>query len=99
MCGSDTLAMEESSTSMKVAMVTVSATAHGLCEGFQSRCVPAGVISTSDANVRLHGHAGAQPIQPVLIGLEAQAHGDALHHLDVISGGVFGRQDAGYRAS
>ncbi len=35
MWGSETLAMELSSTSMKVAMVTVRATAQGLCDGFQ----------------------------------------------------------------
>src|ERR1700733_7034521 len=34
-CGSATLAIEVSSTSMKVASVTVSATAQGLCFGFQ----------------------------------------------------------------
>src|SRR6185312_5986992 len=38
MCGSATLAMLVSSTSMKVAMVTVSATAHGLCLGLHSLC-------------------------------------------------------------
>ena len=35
MCGKDTLAMEVSSTSMKVAIVTVSAISHGLNLGFQ----------------------------------------------------------------
>ncbi len=35
MCGKDTLAMEVSSTSMKVASVTVRAISHGLCFGFQ----------------------------------------------------------------
>jgi hypothetical protein len=57
-----------------------------------------GAISAPDADVRFHGHAGAQAIEPVLIGFEAQAHGDALHHLDVVAGGVFRRQDAGDRA-
>src|ERR1700722_19082962 len=95
MCGSETLAMEESSTSINVAMVTVSATAQGLCEGFQSRCVPAGVMLTPDAYVRLHGHSRTQAIQTVLIGFETHANRDALHHLDVVPGGVFRRQDAG----
>ena len=36
MCGRATLAMEVSSTSMKVASVTVRATAHGLWRGFQT---------------------------------------------------------------
>src|SRR5579863_9773854 len=35
MCGRDTLAMEVSSTSMNVAMVTVRAISHGLYFGFQ----------------------------------------------------------------
>jgi hypothetical protein len=35
MCGKDTLAMEVSSTSMKVASVTVRAISHGLYFGFQ----------------------------------------------------------------
>jgi hypothetical protein len=34
MCGSDTLAIDVSSTSMNVASVTVSAITHGLCFGF-----------------------------------------------------------------
>src|ERR1700678_1064455 len=95
MCGSETLAMEESRTSMNVAMVTVSATAHGLCDGFQSRCVPAGVMLTPDAYVRLHGHSRTQAIQPVLIRFETHAHRDAPNHLAVISGGVFRRKGAG----
>src|ERR1700679_1926939 len=37
MCGSATLAMEESSTSIKVASVTVMATIHGLMLGRQGR--------------------------------------------------------------
>jgi hypothetical protein len=35
MCGSDTFAIDVSSTSMKVASVTVRATAHGLYFGLQ----------------------------------------------------------------
>ena len=38
MCGSATLAMEVSSTSMNVAIVTVSAISHGLCLGFHAAC-------------------------------------------------------------
>ena len=38
---------------------------------------------------------GRKRSRPVLIGFEAQAHRDALHHLDVVAGGVFRRQDAG----
>ena len=38
MCGSATLAMEESSTSMNVASVTVMATIHGLTRGRQAAC-------------------------------------------------------------
>src|ERR1700690_2698291 len=53
---------------------------------------------TSDTDVRLHGHAGAQAIQPVLVGLEAQPDGDALHDLDVVARGVLRRQDARYRS-
>src|ERR1700722_18191115 len=94
--------MEESSTSMNVAMVTVSATAQGLCEGFQSSCDPAGVMLVPDlppyADVRLHGHSRAQAVQTALIGFETQAHGYTLHHLHVVAGGIFRRQDAGHRS-
>ena len=93
MCGSATLAMEESSTSMKVASVTVSATIQGLCDGFQFReeWIAERPTLIPDAHVWLNRHAGAQAIQAGLIGLEAHAHRNALHHFDVVAGGVFGR--------
>ena len=37
MCGSETFAMLVSSSSMNVAIVTVSAIAHGLCAGLRRR--------------------------------------------------------------
>jgi hypothetical protein len=37
MCGRETLATDESSTSMNVAMLTVTAMSHGLCLGTQGR--------------------------------------------------------------
>src|SRR5579863_6661548 len=38
MCGRATLAMEESSTTMKVASITLTATIHGFTEGRHSAC-------------------------------------------------------------
>ena len=46
MCGRETLATEESSTTMKVASMTDAATSHGLTAGFQSWCSSAGLCST-----------------------------------------------------
>ena len=100
MCGSETLAMEESSTSMKVAKRDRERDGPGIMRRLPI-LMRSGGASFSNSRMRTSGsdrHAGAQAIEPVLIGLEAQADGDALHHFDVVAGGVFGRQDAGNRA-
>src|SRR5579885_422282 len=40
------------------------------------------------------GHAGAEQMLRVLPAIEADAHWNALHDLDIVSAGVFGRQQA-----
>src|SRR5579862_7915988 len=96
MCGSDTLAMEMSITSMNVAMVTVSATAHGLCPGCQP-CASSGMLL--DPDLRLHRHARPQPVQPALAFLKSNPHRQPLHYLDEISRRVLRRQQARHCAA
>ena len=43
----------------------------------------------------LDGHAGAQLIQIALLRVETDSHGQPLYDLDVISGRIFGREQAG----
>src|SRR5689334_1369046 len=87
MCGSATLAMEVSITSMNVASVTVSATAHGLCPGCQPSDSRFAMLLHPD--LRLDAHPGAQALQSRLAALEAQPHRQTLHHLHEIPGRVF----------
>src|SRR6185437_12723713 len=67
MCGSDTFAMELSSTSMNVANVTVIATIHGFTRGFHPACGSTGceTLSTSDrvavAIESVLGYCGSRP--------------------------------------
>jgi len=44
-------------------------------------------------------HAGPQAIGLILVGIQRDTHGNALHYFDVIAGRVFRRNGAGYRAS
>src|ERR1043166_6383614 len=96
MCGSATLAMEVSITSMNVAIVTVSATAHGLCPGCQPSASMFGTLLHPD--LRLDGHSRAEAIEAALILVEADADGQTLDHFHEIAGGVFRRQQTGDRA-
>ncbi len=86
---------------MKVANVTVMATIHGLWEGFQLGCARRwrrGQRLCSDAHFRFHRHAGTQPVETGLISFEADSYWNALHHFNVISRRVLGRQNAGDRS-
>src|SRR6202795_5156507 len=135
MCGSATLAMLVSSTSMNVASVTVSAMIHGLTAGRHS-AAPFMVIdaapilnlnpcfdlraATCDLrantnrfasklaarssqlfkpHLRHHRHPRTQFMPLVLARLEHDLHRYALHDLDVVAGGVFGRQQAEARST
>src|SRR5713101_6447418 len=86
MCGSDTLAMLVSSTSMNVASVTVRATTHGLNppvnpSSWVRRSDSAADHSVIAPHLGLHAHAGAQPLQVGLPGIDRDSHRDALHDL------------------
>ena len=52
-----------------------------------------------DIDLGNDGHAGPQPVIVVLARIDIDADGNALHHLHVISGGVFGRQQAEARTA
>src|SRR5487761_1909855 len=103
MCGSATLAMLVSSTSMNVASVTVSAMTHGLCFGAHGAATGraagcSSIASLMDSLLQLHRgrhrHALPQQMIVMLSRVERNPHRDPLHHFHVISGGVFRRQQA-----
>src|ERR1700720_4916591 len=102
MCGKATLAMEVSRTSMNVASVTVMAIPPGLIEpsGIRSLEMNLSIIAFASKPVLLrdhrgiHIHAGPQDCFVGRNGIENNLHGNALHDLDEISGGIFGRQQA-----
>src|SRR5579872_1660948 len=93
MCGRATLAMLVSSTSMKAASATTTAIAHGLYLGFQASGTSA-IARLLEINLRIDRHAGPQAVIVVLAGVEVDANRNALHHLDVVSGGILRRQNA-----
>ena len=97
MCGSATLAMEESSTSMNVASVTVMAITHGL-----TRVVLSGARGAPGRLPQpyrgLDGHSRPKLFQIILTGVKPDANRHALNHLDVVARCVFRRQDAAARA-
>jgi 3-polyprenyl-4-hydroxybenzoate decarboxylase len=49
MCGNATLATDESSTTMKVAIITDAAIIHGFAAGFQSRCAACNAVDARAA--------------------------------------------------
>src|SRR5882762_6339635 len=98
MWGSATLATLVSSTSMKVANITTPAIIHGLTAGFSR-----GKDSTMFAriaylrcslceNCGARIHAWTQNAVTSRNRVQRDFHGNALHHLHVISSRVFGRQ-------
>src|SRR5579862_1772948 len=95
MYGKATLAMLVSSTSMNAAIATTTPMSQGLNFGRHgSRTAEAGAESTpalSDINLRLHGHAGSQPVVLVLAGIDIDPNGKALHYLHEISRRIFRR--------
>jgi hypothetical protein len=46
-------------------------------------------------NLGLDGHAGPQLIKVALIRIEAYSHGKPLHDFDIVTGCIFGREQAG----
>src|SRR6266508_1154389 len=99
MCGSATLAMAVSSTSMNVARVTVNATAHGLWRGLQLAWSsgPATEASLPDVDRDVGGLSCAQR-HPGGHAVERDAHRDALSDLHEVAGGVVGGKEREARA-
>ena len=90
--------MEVSSTSMKVASVTVMAMIQGLTAGRQiRRRYPAWRRNSAHCWIQTLGvdrHAGAQQVIVVFSGIEHDLYRDALHYLHIIAGGILRRQQA-----
>src|SRR5947209_1622109 len=104
MCCSATLAMEMSSSSMKAASPTVGATTHGLtpARALDADPAPAAVVSVialPHLDARHHRHARAERARRVRRVVEHDLDRHALHHLDVVAGGILGRQQAEHRAA
>src|SRR5579883_2118112 len=100
MCGRATFTMVMSSTSMKVASVTVRAMVQGLCPGCQppASLPAAAIVGSPQPDRRLDRHAGSQPIHVRLPRLESDADRQPLHDLDEIARGVLRRKEAEPRA-
>src|ERR1700739_2302315 len=111
MCGSATLAMEVSRTSMNVARVTVTAITQGLIEpsGIRSFDWILASMAIGDSSPRYlvallrdygryYVHARTENRDVRRNRIENNLYGNALHDLDVVSGGVFRREQAKHRA-
>src|SRR5580658_4877517 len=114
MCGSATLAMLVSSTSMNVARVTVRAMTQGLTAGRHAAASSivieaAPIIYRSivylatqlfiDPDLRHNRHSRAEFVSLGFVLVEYDFHGDALHHFDVVAGSIFWRQQAEARSA
>src|SRR5271154_1149303 len=86
-----------SSTSMNAAIATTTPMSQGLYFGRQAGAE--GRASLPDIDLRLHGHAGSQPVVIVLVGIDIDPDGEALHYLHEISRGIFRRQQAEQRTA
>src|SRR5579862_4673522 len=93
MYGRATFAIDVSRSSMNVASVTVTAMNHGLMDGFP---FDTAALSTH-VDRGLDRHSRPQQVLFVLILIEPDSHGESLHYLDVVSGGVLGREQAEQR--
>src|SRR5579863_191972 len=79
MCGSATLAMLVSSTSMNAASATTTAISHGLYFGVQTSVGSATILL--DVHFGIDREARTQAMIAILAGIEIDAYGHALHHL------------------
>src|SRR3982074_3353328 len=102
MCGKATLAMEVSSTSMKVASVTATAIIQGLIAGRQASALsrvpaaalislPSSALSLANPDLGDDRHTGAQLAIIVLSRIEHDFDWNALHNLHVVSGRILRR--------
>src|SRR5580704_10843817 len=98
MYGRATFAIDVSSSSMKVASVTVTAMNHGLTEDRLMDGFPFDTAALSThVDCGLDRHSRPQQVLFVLILIEPDSHGESLHYLDVVSGSVLGREQAEQR--
>src|SRR4051812_16853798 len=97
MCRSATLAIAVSSTSMKVAIETMTAISHGLFGPAAERgrsALRLNFSASANRHARADRHAGRDvAIGELRVG-EDDLHRHALHDLDVVAGRVLGRQRA-----
>src|ERR1700680_4858084 len=98
MLGSATLAIDVSSSSMKVASVTVTAMNHGLIAGF-SVDMKSPETSSVDIHGWLDGYARSQQVSGFLIFVEAYSPWEPLHNLHVVPRRVLRRNQAKERTS
>src|SRR3984893_3678214 len=98
MLGSATFAIDVSSSSMKVASVTVTAMNHGLIAGF-SVDMKSPETSSVDIHGWLDGHARPQQVPGILIFVEPDSHWEPLHNLHVVPRRVLRRKQAKERTS
>src|SRR5690348_11620341 len=89
MCWSATLAMEMSRTSMKAASPTVGATTQGFAFGAPAVSAGAAMAPSADLDAGHDRHAGPERMIRVVGRVEDDLHGNALHDLDVVAGGIF----------
>src|SRR6185437_15394911 len=90
----ETLAMVMSSTAMKLAIASSTATIQSAAP-FSGASSAAAVIVLLRPGVDagVHGKSDAQRTRRQFLGLERDADRHALHHLDPVAGGVLGRDD------
>ena len=101
MCGSATLAMLVSSTSMNVASVTVSAMIQGLTAGRQClvRIPSCGRGAHFTSTFGFDRHSRAQQMVIVRAWIQHDLHGQTLHNLHVVAGRILRRKQAESRAA
>src|SRR4051812_23456088 len=87
------------------------AMAHGLNRGRHSGAAAgaAGSIAVlirpcigtalAHAHFRRYGHAGTQKMVRILSRIQSNSHGNSLHYFDVVSGGIFWRQQTEFSAA
>src|SRR4051812_16322629 len=105
MCGSETLAMLVSSTSMNVAMETVTATSHGFTPGFAAEFGVLGMGTVvlvqwgncwalANTYSGLDRHAWCEQQGRIVVCRNHNLDRNALNHLHEVAGRVFRRGDA-----
>src|SRR2546425_10052917 len=90
MCGNDTFTTVVSRTSMNVANITEMTMIQGLIGGTDVFCSV--ILLSLHLHLRHHRHAGPKLMCGIFSLIKNQLDGNSLNDLDVIPGGVLGRQ-------